>query len=116
MTSTEARLVVISPSELADGFRLTGVDTVEAETPPQAEETLRRLLKDGERGVIAVYGPLFEGIDAELQRRLKASVAPVVVEIPTGMDTQGDELRRSRLARRLEQAIGYHVSFGEDTP
>jgi hypothetical protein len=30
------------------------------------------------------------------------------------MGVEADELRRSRLADRLQQAIGYHVTFGED--
>ena len=111
---TLARLVVISPEELADGFRLTGVAVEQAESADDAERTIRELLANGESGVIAVYRPLFDGLADDLRRRLKASVSPVVVELPTGVGVEADELRRSRLADRLQQAIGYHVTFGED--
>ncbi len=109
-----ARLVVISPEELADGFRLTGVAVEQADSPPDAERLVRDLVAQGEGGVIAVYRPLFEGFEEDLRRRLKASVSPVVVELPTGIGVESDELRRSRLADRLQRAIGYHVTFGED--
>ena len=112
--NTEARLVVISPSELADGFRLTGAAVSRAESPDEAERVISGLLADGERGVIAVYAPLFEGLEDDVQRRLRASVSPVVVELPTGLGSEPEAARRSRLARRLERAIGYHISFGEE--
>ena len=112
--SAEARLVVVSPSELADGFRLTGAVVSRAGSPEEAGRVISGLLADGERGVIAVYAPLFEGLDDDFQRRLRASVSPVVVELPTGMGSEPEASRRSRLARRLERAIGYHISFGED--
>ena len=110
---TLARLVVISPEELADGFRLTGVAVEQADSPRDAEQLVRDLIAAGESGVIAVYRQLFDGFDEDLRRRLKASVSPVVVELPTGVGVEPDELRRSRLADRLQRAIGYHVTFGE---
>lgn len=111
---TLARLVVVSPEELVDGFRLTGVAVEQADSCTHAERLIRELLSRGETGVIAVYRPFFEGLDDDLRRRLKASVSPVVVELPTGVGVEPDELRRSRLADRLQRAIGYHVTFGED--
>lgn len=111
---TLARLVVVAPTDLADGFRLTGVGVETAESGEEAEQVIGTMLRQGERGVIAVYRPLFQGLGEDLQRRLKASVSPVVVELPSGLGAEPDELRRTRLAERLQRAIGYHVSFGED--
>ena len=70
-----ARLIVVSPEELSDGFRLTGVAVEQAETSPDAERIVRDLISSGESGVIAVYRPLFDGFDDDLRRRLKASVS-----------------------------------------
>lgn len=116
MTGVRSRLVVITPAELAEGFRLTGVFTSVAESSEQAEQAIRALLHEGERGVICIHAPLFAGLDKSLQTRLRTSVAPVVVELPTGMGQEDDNVRRTRLAERLQHAIGYHVTFGEDTP
>lgn len=114
MTTADARLVVISPQELASGFALAGANVEVAENGSDAEAVLRDLLRRGERGVIAVFEPLFSDVDEDLQRRLRASVSPVVVELPTGIGTEPDHLRRTRLAARLQRAIGYHITFGDD--
>ncbi len=114
MTTANARLIVISPQELAAGFRLAGVDVEVADSGEQAEAAVRDLLRQGERGVIAVYGPFLADMDEDLQRRLRSSVSPVVVELPTGIGTEPDHLRRTRLANRLQRAIGYHITFGDD--
>ncbi len=114
MSTAQARLVVISPVELANGFRLAGAFTMESDSSDEAEHVIGQLLRDGERGVIAVYAPLFEGFNVDLKRKLRASVAPVVVELPTGLRVEGEDVRRARLAERLQNAIGYHVTFSED--
>lgn len=116
MTAADARLVVISPEELVSGFRLAGVDVEVAEDGVGAEAVLRELLRQGEKGVIAVYGPFFGEVDEDLQRRLRASVSPVVVELPTGIGAEPDHVRRTRLANRLQRAIGYHITFGGEEP
>jgi len=115
MSTAGAQLVVVAPDALIDGFKLTGVVTATAETPDETDRVVRRLLQDGERGVIAIYGPLFVGLEEDLQHRLRASVSPVVVELPAGDGHEGAEARMSRLARRLQQAIGYHVTFGGES-
>lgn len=87
-----------------------------SESTEQAEQLILQLIRDGEQGVIAVYAPLFEGMAVDLKRKLHSSVAPVVVELPTGIKTEGDAERRMRLAERLQNAIGYHITFSEDGP
>lgn len=110
----QAHLVVIAPRDLYAGFRLTGVATLVADSSTEAARVIRELLSEGERGVIAVFSPLFEGLPDDLQRRLRSSVTPVVVELPSGIGSEPDDVRRTRLAQRLQRAIGYHVTFGEE--
>ena len=114
MTTANARLIVITPPELVAGFRLTGVDVELADDGVRAEAVVRDLLRQGERGVIAIYGPFLADMDEDLQRRLRSSVSPVVVELPIGIRTEPDHMRRTRLADRLQRAIGYHITFGDD--
>lgn len=116
MTTGRARLVVVCPYDLAAGFRLAGATALVSESTEQAEQIILQLIREGEQGVIAVYAPLFDGLAADLRRKLHASVAPVVVELPTGIGTEGDAGRRMRLAERLQSAIGYHITFSEDGP
>lgn len=111
--STDARLVVLVPAELVRGFRLAGVDVVVVNDPHEAESEIRRLLAEGERGVIGVYQPYLEGVDPQFGERLEASVAPVVLPLPTGLEDEAHEVIRARLAARLQRAVGYAVTFGE---
>jgi vacuolar-type H+-ATPase subunit F/Vma7 len=114
MTTQTAQLVVVAPPELAPGFRLAGATAREAATPEQAEAAVRDLIAEGERGVVAVYEPYFTRFPGEVRDRLVASVAPVVVALPSGLTVEGDASRKARLADLLRQAVGYHITFGED--
>lgn len=111
-----AALVVVCPAEPATGFRLAGVETIEVETADAAAEALDRLLDEGVRGVVAVYEPLWLGLDEAHRRRLAASLDPITVVLPTGAVGAG-ELRRARLAELVREAVGVHLVFrGEEGP
>lgn len=114
MTEAPSDLIVVCPKRLGAGFRLAGAATQIAEDAGEAEQVVKRLLAEGQRGVIAIYGPLFQGIEPGMQAQLRGSVAPVVIELPTGESVEPEEARRTRLAQRLQRAIGFHVSFGEE--
>ncbi len=64
--------------------------------------------------MIGIHASLLDGFDADLLERLRSSVSPVMVELPTGLGVEPADVRRGRLAQRLQQAIGYHVTFGEE--
>ncbi len=108
-----ARLTIVAPAELADGFRLAGVDVAEADDASGAAATLERLVADPEVGVIGVHAPLLEGIDAARRRRFEDLVAPVVVAVPAGDIASASGDHRARLASLLQRAIGFRISFGE---
>lgn len=107
------RLVVITPPELSTGFRLGGTATIAVNSTADAQQAVRTLVDEGERGVIAVYEPFFAGFDAEIRSRLEDSVAPVIVTLPSGTEADSEEVRRARLAALMQRAVGYHITFGE---
>lgn len=114
MTSARARLVLVVPPEIGTGFRLAGAGVRLVETAPEAELAVTDLLDSGERGIVAVYEPWFRRFEPGLLSRLEASVAPVVVPVPSGLETEDPELRRARLAELLRRSVGYHITFGEE--
>lgn len=114
MTVATTRMIVLVPPELLAGYLLAGVDTRSVETVEDVEAEIDRLVVGGEGGVIAVYRPLFEGLSPDRRRRLELSLRPVVVPLPTGLAETGADQRRARLMQRLQRAIGYHITFGED--
>ena len=113
MTEAVARLRIVAPPELAAGFRMGGATVHTADTAGDAADTVEALVAEGEVGVIGVYGPWFEQFDRGRRDQLQASVAPVVVAVPSGLMTESDADRRARLAGLLQRAIGYHITFEE---
>ena len=115
MSRTAARLVIVAPAELVPGFRLAGVSVVAAHDTDEALAVVDRLVAD-EKGVISVYQPFFEAFAPELRERLERSVAPVVIAYPAGLAAVNPDERRARILGLLQQAVGYHVTFGEQEP
>ncbi len=107
-----ARVAVVVPAEVATGYRLAGAVVEIAEDAAGASACVSRLLAAGERGVIGVYEPHYAALPAELRDRLEASLAPLVITIPSGLDSGPMPARRARLAGLLERAVGYHITFG----
>lgn len=113
MTVAAARLQIVAPSELAAGFQISGASVHVADDAAGAAETVRTLIAEGERGVIAVYEPWFASFDRADRERLEESVSPVVVAVPSGLIAEGGAARRARLAGLLQRAVGYHITFEE---
>jgi vacuolar-type H+-ATPase subunit F/Vma7 len=109
-----SRLLVLTTRELAAGYRLAGVTALEVASSEDAATRLEELL-DREDGVIAVHAPYFRGFAPSLRLRLDALRAPLVVPLPAAMtdDQAGD--RRRRLLQMLRQAVGYEITFGNET-
>ena len=105
------RLVIVTTSDLAPGYRLAGVATLAAPDATEAADRLRDLLASGEDGIIAVHEPFLQGLDQRLRRHLEESASPWVVALPTGDARAGASERRARLMRLLWQAVGYQITF-----
>ena len=114
MTTNGAHLVVVVPAELGVGFRLSGATVRSASGVAEAQEQVVSLMDEGERGIVAVYEPWYRVFDSDLRGRLDSSVAPVVVPVPSGLETEDPEQRRARLAALLRRSVGYHITFGEE--
>ena len=113
MTEAVARLRVVTPPELAPGFRMGGATVHTVDSADQAAEMVDALVTEGERGVIGVYAPWFDEFDRLRRARLEDSIAPIVVAVPSGLMAESDADRRARLAGLLQRAIGYHITFEE---
>jgi vacuolar-type H+-ATPase subunit F/Vma7 len=108
-----SRLIVLTTSRLAAGYRLAGVATTEVESAAEAAAALEELL-EREDGVIAVHAPYFHAFSRSLRLRLDALRAPLVVALPAGATTDEAEDRRAQLLRLLRQAVGYEITFGHE--
>ena len=113
--TASARLVVITLPDQAAGFRFGGASILAAASVEEAEEAVRRVLADGESGVIAVHEPFYEDFEAGFRHRCDEMVAPIVLPLPTGSPTAASD-RKARLTAMLQRVIGYQISFEEREP
>lgn len=108
-----SRLLVLTPRELAVGYRLAGATTIEVASTAQTAAALEELLTS-EDGVIAVHAPYYDTLPRPLRRRLDSLRVPLVVPLPAGTATEPAGERRQRLLELLRQAIGYEITFGDE--
>ena len=71
------RLIVLTDSDSADGFRLAGVDVQILDSAEHVSEHLNRLLDDDDSGIIAVNERMMAGIDERTQRKIEIGRAHV---------------------------------------
>jgi vacuolar-type H+-ATPase subunit F/Vma7 len=108
-----SRLLVLTTPQLAAGYRLAGVTTLEIGSSAEAAVRLE-VLVENEDGVIAVHAPYFEALDRPLRQRLDALRAPLVVALPAGTPADEAQDRRERLLQMLRQAVGYEITFSDE--
>lgn len=109
-------VVVVVPAELETGFLLAGVETMTATSAGEAVESLDRLVEENLPGVVAVYEPYLAEAPPERRAVYDASMAPVVVPLPAGLEEQGVESHWARISAMLSRAVGYHITFGGEGP
>jgi V/A-type H+-transporting ATPase subunit F len=106
-----SRLVVLTDSETALGFQLTGVEVIRADDFESARAQLLELMRDANVGLIAVNAALLEQLDELTRRRIEASYKPVVVSLPAAGPAMGLPSRREYLAALIRRAIGFQITF-----
>jgi V/A-type H+-transporting ATPase subunit F len=105
-------LAVLTNAKTAPGFRLAGVEVVEAETVDSARRELVELLNDQRMGIIGVEASLADCIDNALQAKIDALYRPVVVILPSTTGEIGEESKRMYLQRIIKKAIGFEMKLG----
>lgn len=109
-----AKLTVITRSSLSAGFRLAGVEVIEADDAESAHGALARLLDEGKAGMIAMDAPYFSALDYETTRRIERMVKPVIVSMPAGPGLFPQQRRSRQIAELIRRAIGIRMAFREE--
>lgn len=111
-------VTVIVPARLADGYRLAGVRTEQADTATAAGAALDRLLARHDRpSVIAVHHAYLRELGIRRQQQLAELDSVLVVELPEGVPHGASGRGSENLRDLLARAIGYEFTFdpGEET-
>ena len=105
------KVIVITDPETADGFRLAGVDVVEAPTMEAAKEQISLLLDDENTGILAVNDSFFNAIDEKTRQKIDSIYRPIVIPLPVKETVETVGERRAYLSRLIHRAIGIDITL-----
>lgn len=100
------RFIVVTDQDTAVGFRLAGVDVVEAGSPEEARAKIASLSARDDTGILAVNEDLLAALDEKSRDKLERMRMPIIIPVPSrakGLD------KRSYIERLLRKAIGYNI-------
>jgi V/A-type H+-transporting ATPase subunit F len=100
------KFVVVTDRDRASGFRLAGVDVLEAGTIDEARKVIPPLLYKDDIGIVAVNEEFMLSLDEKLMDRIEKMHRPLIIPIPS----KSREIdRRTYIERLLRKAIGYNI-------
>lgn len=108
------KLVVIANPEYAYGFRLAGVDVLEARDQEEARSKLLGAINDDRSGIVAVDEEFMNEMDDALTAKIERMYRPIVISIPTPKSIKGAGTSRKYLARFIKRAIGFDIKLREE--
>jgi vacuolar-type H+-ATPase subunit F/Vma7 len=100
---------VLCRPEIAAGFSLGGLPTVEAATPTEGTHQVEGLMDDPQVGVVLVENALYDAFPEELRRRIGRRPLPMVVPFPGPAWAARPEEAEAYIVELLRQVIGYRV-------
>lgn len=105
------KLVVLTDSDTADGFRLAGVDVEVADSSEMARKKLNSLIDDDSSGIIAVNEKMMAFIDERTQKKIDSIYRPIVISLPIKEKLEVGEDHRAYLSRLIRRAIGFDITL-----
>ena len=100
------KFVIVTDRDRASGFRLAGVEVLEADSPEEAKNMISPLLYKDDIGIVGVNEEFMVTLDDKLMARIEKLARPLIIPIPS----KSKELdRRSYIERLLRKAIGYNI-------
>lgn len=105
------KLIVIANPDYAYGFRLAGVDVLEAKNQEEAKKQLLTAISDDRSGIIAVDEVFMNEMDTALQTKIERLYRPIVISIPTPSKIKGVVGSRKYLTSFIKRAIGFDIKL-----
>lgn len=104
-------MIVITKPEMADGFRLSGVDTRSVERVQDAASIIQEILHGDQPVVLAVDDGIFMQLDPALIKQAHKSNKTLLVTIPEGPMRVGEIKRMDRVYDMIRHATGVRIKF-----
>ncbi|MFH1306392.1 MAG: V-type ATP synthase subunit F [Candidatus Micrarchaeota archaeon] len=107
MSNELCNIAAIGDDSLLSGFKLAGVRNLHyATNPKEEEETLVKLMKQKDVGIIIISEQLLEEIDLRLKRKVEDAAKPVVIAVP---GRSGPMEQTESLAKLIKRALGFDI-------
>ncbi|MFA6226530.1 MAG: V-type ATP synthase subunit F [Methanoregula sp.] len=100
------KFVVVTDRDRASGFRLAGVEVLEAGTLDEARKVIPPLLYKDDIGIVAVNEEFMLTLDEKLMDKIEKMHRPLIIPIPSKSRVVD---RRTYIERLLRKAIGYNI-------
>jgi len=100
---------VVCRAEVAAGFALAGLTTVEVSDPEEGMRRVRELAATPDVGVVLVQEDVYAGFSEEARRDLGRRLLPMVVAFPEPSWKPGLTAPEVYIVDILRRAIGYSV-------
>lgn len=100
------RIIVVTDSDSASGFRLSGAEVIVAEDPHEARKILPTIIKSENIGIIAVREDYLIDLEKTLVDSLSKCYYPIIVPIPVPRKWG---TKSGYIEVLLRRAIGYNV-------
>lgn len=104
-------MIIITKPEMADGFRLSGVDVRAIDCVEDAAEIITGLLAGKEPVVLAIDDGIFDQLNPMLIKQAYKSDKTLLVTIPEGTMRIDEIKRMDRVYDMIRHATGVQIKF-----
>ena len=103
------KMLVLTDSETAIGYRLAGVEVHES-VPEEAQAALEQIIESDQYGLVVVDEGLLEDPTRSSERAMRGRDLPVILSVPSLGATFGDRSDATAYMKELvRSAIGFDV-------
>ncbi len=106
-----AGYLVITGKETAPGFRLAGIECIEADERTDVAGLLTSIVDEGRYGLVCIEDRFFKRVPSNVMRRIEKKGFPVVVPVEIPLEWGEKEAGESPIARLIRRAIGYQIKL-----
>jgi V/A-type H+-transporting ATPase subunit F len=100
------KFLVVTDPDTAPGFRLAGVEVIEASSQEEARKAINALVFKDDTGIVAVNEEFMTALDQKLVETIEKTYRPIIIPIPSRVKRSD---RTSYIERMLQRAIGYNI-------
>ena len=105
------KVLVITYSDIAVGFKMAGVDVITTGKDEDLSDLLEDCMKNDEYGLVAVEEIFLANLNEGIRKKLDRAGKPIIVPITTPQKWAKKEEADTYLARLVRKAIGYQVKI-----